>query len=45
MKEGTAEAFNTLMQNYSISDMFLGKIGGSLGEVSSCACWWAACSC
>ena len=35
MKEGTAEAFNTLMQNYSISDMFLGKIGGSLGEVSS----------
>ena len=35
MKEGTAEAFNTLMQNYSISDMFLGKVGGSLGEVSS----------
>ena len=35
MKEGTAEAFNTLMQNYSISDMFLGKTGGSLGEVSS----------
>ena len=35
MKEGTAEAFNTLMQNYSISDMFLGKIGGSLGEISA----------
>ena len=35
MKEGTAEAFNTLMQNYSISDMFLGKIGGSMGEISA----------
>ena len=35
MKEGTAEAFTTLTSNYSISDMFLGKIGGSLGEVSS----------
>ena len=35
MKEGTSEAFTTLLSNYSISDMFLGKIGGSLGEVSS----------
>ena len=35
MKEGTAEAFTTLTSNYSVSDMFLGKIGGSLGEVSS----------
>ena len=35
MKEGTVEAFTTLTSNYSVSDMFLGKIGGSLGEVSS----------
>ena len=35
MKEGTEEAFTTLMSNYSIGDMFLGKIGGSLGEVSA----------
>ena len=35
MKEGTEEAFTTLMSNYSIGDMFLGKVGGSLGEVSS----------
>ena len=35
MKEGTEEAFTTLMSNYSIGDMFLGKVGGSLGEVSA----------
>ena len=35
MKEGTEEAFTTLMSNYSIGDMFLGKIPGSLGEVSA----------
>ena len=37
MKEGTEEAFTTLMSNYSIGDMFLGKVGGSLGEVSALA--------
>ena len=35
MKEGTEEAFTTLTSNYSIGDMFLGKVGGSLGEVSA----------
>ena len=35
MKEGTEEALTTLMSNYPIGDMFLGKIGGSLGEVSA----------
>ena len=35
MKEGTEEAFTTLMSNYSIGDMFMGKVGGSLGEVSA----------
>ena len=35
MKEGTEEAFTTLISNYSIGDMFLGKVGGSLGEVSA----------
>ena len=35
MKEGTEEAFTTLMSNYSIGDMFLGKVGGSMGEVSA----------
>ena len=35
MKEGTEEAFTTLMSNYSIGDMFIGKVGGSLGEVSA----------
>ena len=35
MKEGTEEAFTILMSNYSIGDMFIGKVGGSLGEVSA----------
>ena len=35
MKEGTAEAFETLLSNYTVGDMFLGKVGGSLGEVSA----------
>ena len=35
MKEGTEEAFTTLMSNYSIGDMLIGKVGGSLGEVSA----------
>ena len=35
MKECTEEAFTTLMSNYSIGDMFIGKLGGSLGEVSA----------
>ena len=32
LKEGSFEA---LMETYSVTDMFLGKIGGSLGEVSA----------
>ena len=32
MKEG---AFDTLFATYSVGDMFLGRIGGSLGEVSA----------
>ncbi len=32
LKEGSFEA---LMDTYSVTDMFLGKIGGSLGEVSA----------
>ena len=35
MKEGTQEAIATLTSNYHLSDMFLGKVGGSLGEVSA----------
>jgi electron transport complex protein RnfD len=32
MKEGGAEAFSQLTDTYSVADMFLGKIGGSVGE-------------
>ncbi|MBO4854760.1 MAG: RnfABCDGE type electron transport complex subunit D [Oscillospiraceae bacterium] len=32
MKEGTAESFAELTNTYSLGDLFLGKIGGSLGE-------------
>ena len=32
MKEGS---FETLFANYSVGDMFLGRIGGSVGEVSA----------
>ena len=35
MKDGTAEVFTTLTQTYSIGDMFFGRVGGSLGEVSA----------
>ena len=35
MKEGPAEAFASLTSTYSVADMFLGKIGGSLGEASA----------
>jgi len=35
MKEGTAEAFAELTKNVSVADMFLGRVGGSLGETSA----------
>jgi electron transport complex protein RnfD len=35
MKGGSAEAFADLTGQYSVADMFLGKIGGSLGETSA----------
>ncbi|MBE6989813.1 MAG: RnfABCDGE type electron transport complex subunit D [Ruminococcaceae bacterium] len=35
MKEGGAEAFSQLTDTYSVADMFLGKIGGSVGEASA----------
>jgi len=35
MKDGTAEVFTKLVQTYSVGDMFLGRVGGSLGEVSA----------
>ncbi len=35
MKGGSADAFNQLTANVSLADMFLGKIGGSLGETSA----------
>ena len=35
IKEGTAEAFGELANTYSLGDLFLGKIGGSLGETSA----------
>ena len=37
MKEGTAEAFANLTSAYSVGDMFLGRIGGSLGETCALA--------
>ena len=37
MKEGTAEKFTELPTNYTVGDMFIGRIGGSLGEVSALA--------
>ena len=37
MKEGTAEKFAELTTNYTVGDMFIGSIGGSLGEVSALA--------
>ena len=35
MKEGTVEKFTELTANYSVADMFIGRVGGSLGEVSA----------
>ena len=35
MKDGTAEVFETLQNSYTVTDMFLGRVGGSLGEVSA----------
>ncbi|MBQ2062460.1 MAG: RnfABCDGE type electron transport complex subunit D [Oscillospiraceae bacterium] len=35
MKGATAEAFTELTSQYSLADMFLGRIGGSLGEMSA----------
>jgi electron transport complex protein RnfD len=37
MKEGTADAFANLTSAYSVGDMFLGRIGGSLGETCALA--------
>ena len=37
MKEGTVEKFTELTTNYSVGDMFIGRVGGSLGEVSALA--------
>ena len=37
MKEGTVEKFAELTANYSVADMFIGRVGGSLGEVSALA--------
>ena len=37
MKEGTVEKFTELTTNYSVADMFIGRVGGSLGEVSALA--------
>ena len=37
MKEGTVEKFAELTSNYSVADMFIGRVGGSLGEVSALA--------
>ena len=37
MKEGTAEVFATLTESYSVSNLFVGTVGGSLGEVSALA--------
>ncbi len=37
MKEGTVEKFTERTANYSVADMFIGRVGGSLGEVSALA--------
>ncbi len=37
MKEGTVEKFAEVTANYSVADMFIGRVGGSLGEVSALA--------
>ena len=37
MKEGGAEAFGELASTYGVGNMFVGTIGGSLGEVSALA--------
>ena len=37
MKEGTAEVFANLTETYSVGNMFVGTVGGSLGEVSALA--------
>ena len=37
MKDGTVETFTALPTNYSVADMFIGRVGGSLGEVSALA--------
>lgn len=37
MKGATAETFATLTTTYSVGDMFFGRVGGSLGEVSALA--------
>ena len=37
MKEGTLEKWAELTANYSVGDMFMGNIGGAMGEVSALA--------
>ena len=37
MKECTVEKFTELTANYSVAAMFIGRVGGSLGEVSALA--------
>ena len=37
MKEGTVEKWTELTANYSVGDMFMGNIGGAMGEVSALA--------
>ena len=37
MKEGTVEQWEILTANYSVGDMFMGNIGGAMGEVSALA--------
>ena len=37
MKEGTLEKWGELTANYSVGDMFMGNIGGAMGEVSALA--------
>lgn len=37
MKEGTVEQWQILTANYSVGDMFMGNVGGAMGEVSALA--------
>ena len=35
MKDATADSFQTLKDTYSLADMFIGRTGGSVGEISA----------